>query len=42
MIDLLATLQDKTSGNLTADEESLIEGLLADLRMQFVTLSRRR
>ncbi|HMG33826.1 MAG TPA: DUF1844 domain-containing protein [Blastocatellia bacterium] len=42
MIDLLALLQTKTKGNLTADEENLMEGLLADLRMQFVSLSKRR
>jgi hypothetical protein len=41
LIDLLATLKAKTRGNLTAEEENLFEGLLADLRMQFVSLSRR-
>jgi hypothetical protein len=42
IIDLLAVLQKKTDGNLTAEEEHLMESLLADLRMQFVSLSGRR
>jgi hypothetical protein len=35
-IDILAMLQDKTRGNLTADEEKLLESLLYDLRLRFV------
>jgi hypothetical protein len=38
-IDLLGTLRQKTDGNLTAQEEQIFEGLLAELRMQFVSLS---
>lgn len=38
-IDLLATLRQKTDGNLTPQEEQIFEGLLAELRMQFVALS---
>jgi hypothetical protein len=36
MIDLLAILQTKTQGNLTADEERLLQQLLFDLRLRYV------
>ncbi len=39
-IDMLAMLREKTEGNLTNDEENLFENLLAELRMQFVSLKR--
>ena len=35
-IDMLDVLEDKTKGNLTADEAGMIEGLLHQLRMAFV------
>lgn len=35
-IDTLAMLKDKTAGNLTADENALLEHILFDLRMRFV------
>lgn len=38
-IDLLGTLQHKTRGNLSAQEEQMFEGLLAELRMQYVSLT---
>ena len=38
-IDLLGTLRQKTNGNLSPQEEQIFEGLLAELRMQFVALS---
>lgn len=38
-IDILGMLQQKTRGNLLAQEQQVLEGLLADLRMQFVSLS---
>jgi hypothetical protein len=41
MIDMIAMLKEKTSGNLTAEEDTLLENVLADLRMQYVALSRR-
>ena len=41
-IDLLGTLQQKTRGNLTAQEQQLFEGLLAELRMQYVSLTTTR
>jgi hypothetical protein len=40
MIDLLGVLEQKTRGNLTSDEASLLERMLYDLRMRFVDLSR--
>jgi hypothetical protein len=39
-IDLLALLQEKTRGNLTAEEAPLLQGLLYDLRMKFVDVAR--
>lgn len=35
-IDLLGVLEDKTKGNLTADESTLLKGTLAELRTIFV------
>lgn len=37
-IDVLGMLQKKTAGNLSVPEAKLLEGWLADLRMQFVSL----
>lgn len=39
-IDLLGLLQEKTKGNLTGDEERLLEQALCDLRMRWVEVSR--
>ena len=39
-IDLLAMLQEKTRGNLTANEASLLDNMLFDLRMLFVQVSK--
>jgi len=39
-LDVLGMLRDKTKGNLHAKEARLIDGLLADLRMQYVTMVR--
>ena len=38
-IDVLGMLQQKTRGNLTSQEQQILEGLLADLRMQYVSLT---
>ena len=38
MIDLLQALRAKTTGNLTADEQELLEGLIGDLQMQYVAV----
>jgi hypothetical protein len=40
IIDLLGVLQQKTAGNLDANESALLERILYDLRMRFVELSR--
>ena len=38
-IDILNLLKDKTTGNLTEEENNLLENLLYDLRMRFVKAS---
>lgn len=38
-IDILGMLQKKTKGNLLPQEQQILEGLLADLRMQYVSLT---
>lgn len=40
LIDMLGMLQTKTHGNLTREEETLLENILADLRMQFVAIAK--
>ena len=42
LIDMLGILQSKTSGNLTPEEDRFLDGVLADLRMSFVEISRGR
>jgi len=37
-IDVLGMLQKKTEGNLSPKEKQMLEGLLSDLRMQYVSL----
>jgi hypothetical protein len=39
-IDLLGLLQEKTRGNLTGEEERLLEQALYDLRMRFIEVSK--
>jgi hypothetical protein len=39
-IEMLRILREKTTGNLTREEENFFDGLLTDLRMQFVSLKR--
>lgn len=39
-IDVLAMLREKTNGNLHAKEAQLLDSLLGDLRMQYVTMVR--
>lgn len=41
-IDTVEMLGVKTRGNLDADEEKLLQSLLADLRMRFVEVSRKQ
>ena len=38
-IDLLGVLQDRTKGNLSGEEERLLNQVLFDLRMKFVEAS---
>ncbi len=38
-IDVLGMLQQKTRNNLLPQEQQILEGLLADLRMQYVSLT---
>jgi hypothetical protein len=35
-IDLIGMLKEKTKGNLTSDEEKLLENILYDLRLRYV------
>lgn len=39
-IDMLALLAEKTKGNLTGDEERLLEQVLYELRMRFVEVAK--
>ena len=39
-IDIIVLLKDKTKGNLTQEEEKLLDHLLYDLRMRFVEASK--
>ena len=41
-IDTLAILQEKTRGNLDAEEDRLLESLLYELRMRFVEVGQSR
>ncbi|HYP01583.1 MAG TPA: DUF1844 domain-containing protein [Pyrinomonadaceae bacterium] len=38
-IDLLGTIQQKTRGNLGMQEQQILEGLLSELRMQYISLT---
>lgn len=40
MIDLLMVLREKTRGNLTQDEEQMLQELLPQLQMAYVSVSR--
>jgi hypothetical protein len=39
MIDLLAMLQQKTKGNLDAEEQQFLDQVLYELRMRYVTVA---
>lgn len=41
-IDILEVLQEKTKGNLTGEEERILERILTELRLMFVQKSRER
>jgi len=36
-IDIIALLQEKTQGNLTNEENKLIQNVLTDLRMRYIS-----
>lgn len=38
-IDLLAIVREKSRGNLSQQEQQIVDGLLAELRMQYVSLT---
>lgn len=38
-IEILAVLQEKTKGNLTAEENEYLSNVLRDLRMEYVSVS---
>ncbi|MFQ5928215.1 MAG: DUF1844 domain-containing protein [Acidobacteriota bacterium] len=40
MIDILSILKEKTKGNLSAEEAHLLDSLLYELRMKFLTKSK--
>lgn len=42
MLDILGMMREKTRGNLTAEENLLLERILTDLRMQYVSLAATR
>lgn len=39
-IDTLALMQEKTKGNLSADEEELLKNILYDIKLRFVNASK--
>jgi hypothetical protein len=39
MIEILALLEEKTRGNLTAEERQVLESVLYELRLRFVEVS---
>src|SRR5687768_7115368 len=41
MIDILSLLEEKTRGNLTAEERQLLEQVLFELRLRFVEATKR-
>ena len=40
MIDILALLEEKTRGNLTAEERNLLDQILYELRLRYVEASK--
>jgi hypothetical protein len=38
-IDILETIQEKTKGNLTKEEETILSNTLSELRMGYVRVS---
>ncbi|MBI3803802.1 MAG: DUF1844 domain-containing protein [Nitrospirae bacterium] len=42
VIDLISLLEEKTKGNLTKEEESLLSQILFTLRMKYVEVEKKR
>lgn len=42
LIDVIGMLQEKTRGNLDANEQNLLEAILFDLRMKYVELAKQQ
>lgn len=40
-IDTLAMMQEKTKGNLSSDEEQMLKNILYDIKLRFVTASKK-
>jgi hypothetical protein len=40
MIQILALIEEKTRGNLTAEERQLVEQIVYELRLRFVEISK--
>jgi hypothetical protein len=40
-IDMLLLLRDKTKGNLTAEEESILSGIISEVQMNYVDESQK-
>ncbi|TKB09159.1 DUF1844 domain-containing protein [Desulforhopalus sp. IMCC35007] len=40
-IDTLVMMQGKTKGNLTSDEEQMLKNILYDIKLRFVTASKK-
>ncbi|SDO83375.1 DUF1844 domain-containing protein [Desulforhopalus singaporensis] len=40
-IDTLMLMQEKTKGNLTADEENLLKNILYDIKLRFVSVAKK-
>ena len=38
-IDVLGLIKEKTKGNLTKEEDALLEGILAELRMTYYKMN---
>ena len=42
IIDVLSVLEDKTKGNLTSEEQTLLRDMLYAVRMKYVTLTSKK
>lgn len=42
MIDTLGMIKEKTKGNLTSDEEKILDSILYELRMKYLQLTEKK